>query len=143
MGPPPPPPPQSFCHLLYSEHVTVRDALSKANDRMIEEKKQMLTRIEAEQGDLSTFQKDLVDATRSKDTKEEELNNVLKNLKGIEQQKKEMEDKRRKFESELGNVRNDLEDMEMAITKAEQEKTNRDHMIRNMNDEVAHQDELI
>merc|ERR1712083_860966 len=54
-----------------------------------------------------------------------------------------MEDKRRKFESELGNVRNDLEDMEMAITKAEQEKTNRDHMIRNMNDEIAHQDELI
>merc|ERR1712142_1247588 len=27
--------------------------------------------------------------------------------------------------------------------KAEQEKTNRDHTIRNLNDEIAHQDELI
>ena len=35
------------------------------------------------------------------------------------------------------------QDMEISIQKAEQEKTNRDHTIRNMNDEIAHQDELI
>merc|ERR1719187_665678 len=33
--------------------------------------------------------------------------------------------------------------MEMSIQKAEQEKTNRDHTIRNMNDLIAHQDEVI
>merc|ERR1711872_486593 len=37
----------------------------------------------------------------------------------------------------------DIDEMEMSIQKAEQEKTNRDHTIRNMNDEIAHQDELI
>merc|ERR1712083_1204101 len=42
-----------------------------------------------------------------------------------------------------GSFRKDIDDMEMAIGRAEQEKTNRDHTIRNMNDEIAHQDELI
>ena len=31
----------------------------------------------------------------------------------------------------------------MAVQKAEQEKTNKDHIIRGLNDEIAHQDELI
>ena len=31
----------------------------------------------------------------------------------------------------------------MAVQKAEQEKTNKDHIIRGLNNEIAHQDELI
>merc|ERR1712061_505246 len=31
----------------------------------------------------------------------------------------------------------------MAITKLEQEKTNRDHTIKSLNDEIANQDEII
>merc|ERR1712226_1113480 len=52
-------------------------------------------------------------------------------------------DSKRKLENDLGSFRKDIEDMEISIQKAEQEKTNRDHTIRNMNDEIAHQDELI
>merc|ERR1719362_351804 len=37
----------------------------------------------------------------------------------------------------------DIEDVEMAIQKIEQEKTNRDHTIRSLNDEIANQDEVI
>merc|ERR1712083_1077755 len=46
-------------------------------------------------------------------------------------------------DNDLGSFRKDIDDMELQIQKAEQEKTNRDHTIRNMNDEIAHQDELI
>merc|ERR1711902_161255 len=37
----------------------------------------------------------------------------------------------------------DIEDLELAIQKLEQEKTNRDHGIRSLNDEIASQDEVI
>merc|ERR1712228_193219 len=37
----------------------------------------------------------------------------------------------------------DIEDLELAFQKLEQEKTNRDHTIRSLNDEVAQQDEVI
>ena len=54
-----------------------------------------------------------------------------------------MAEDKRKFESDLSSFRKDIDDMEMAIQKAEQEKTNRDHTIRGMNDLIAHQDEVI
>merc|ERR1712218_171205 len=37
----------------------------------------------------------------------------------------------------------DIEDLELAIQKLEQEKTNRDHNIRTLNDKIANQDEAI
>merc|ERR1711868_28383 len=52
-------------------------------------------------------------------------------------------EKKRRFENDLSSFRKDIDDISMQIQKAEQEKTNRDHTIRNLNDEIAHQDELI
>merc|ERR1712150_157719 len=40
-------------------------------------------------------------------------------------------------------IKKDMEDLELAIQKLEQEKTNRDHNIRSLNDEIASQDEVI
>ena len=40
-------------------------------------------------------------------------------------------------------MKKDIDDVNMAITKVEQEKTNRDHTIRSLNDEIASQDEII
>merc|ERR1712038_1209744 len=37
----------------------------------------------------------------------------------------------------------DIADIEMVITKLDQEKTNRDHTIKTLNDEIANQDEII
>merc|ERR1712001_599148 len=46
-------------------------------------------------------------------------------------------------EAENGVIKKDIEDLELAIQKLEQEKTNRDHNIRSLNDEIANQDEII
>ena len=54
-----------------------------------------------------------------------------------------MQDSRRQLEGDIGSFRKDIEEVEMAVQKAEQEKTNKDHIIRGLNDEIAHQDELI
>merc|ERR1712156_784178 len=47
------------------------------------------------------------------------------------------------MEGEVNSIKKDIEDLELALQKLEQEKTNRDHSIRSLNDEVAQQDEVI
>merc|ERR1711902_181726 len=46
------------------------------------------------------------------------------------------------LEQEVVSVKKDIEDIDMAIQKLEQEKTNRDHTIRTLNDEVAAEDKV-
>ena len=45
--------------------------------------------------------------------------------------KTRMTDSKRKYENDLSSFRKDIDEMEITIQKAEQEKTNRDHTIRN------------
>merc|ERR1719507_2466913 len=127
----------------YDEVVEVRDRLDGEITQMNSDKKAMMAQIEAEQGDLSSYQRDLATASEAKSTKENELGVAQKKLADTQEKKQTMNESKRKFENDLGSFRKDIEDMEMNIQKAEQEKTNRDHTIRNMNDEIAHQDELI
>merc|ERR1740129_2261014 len=127
----------------YDTELVARDKFREQNEQMTQEKKDMMTQIEAEQGDLSSYQKDLADATVSKQEKDDGLAQIQKRLQDAENKRNELAEKKRKYEGDLGSFRKDIDDMEMAIGRAEQEKTNRDHTIRNMNDEIAHQDELI
>ena len=127
----------------YDEVVEVRDRLNEENEQMTQDKKAMMAQIEAEQGDLSGYQRDLARASEEKSQKEGELSTAQKTLSDTQEKKQQMTETKRKFENDLGSFKKDIEDMEMNIQKAEQEKTNRDHTIRNMNDEIAHQDELI
>merc|ERR1711881_421905 len=50
---------------------------------------------------------------------------------------------KKQMEGEITVVKKDIEDLELALQKLEQEKTNRDHTIRSLTDEVAQQDEVI
>lgn len=47
------------------------------------------------------------------------------------------------MEQENAGLKKDVEDLELAIQKSDQDKASKDHQIRNLNDEIAHQDELI
>merc|ERR1711899_115900 len=127
----------------YDEVVEVRDRLNGEIEQMTSDKKSMMAQIEAEQGDLSGYQRDLAHASEQKSAKEGELATTQKKLADTQEKKQQMTDTKRKLETDLGSFKKDIEDMEISIQKAEQEKTNRDHTIRNMNDEIAHQDELI
>merc|ERR1712054_17070 len=118
----------------YDKEVSERDRLNEEVAQMTQDKKDMLKQIEQEQGDLSSYQKDLATATTTKAEKEEELVNTQKKLADTEAMR---------YENDLSSFRKDIDELNMSIQKAEQEKTNRDHTIRNLNDEIAHQDELI
>merc|ERR1712024_365945 len=47
------------------------------------------------------------------------------------------------LEQEVVAIKKDIDDIMVAIQKLEQEKTNRDHSIKTLNDEIANQDEVI
>merc|ERR1711887_85575 len=127
----------------YDQEVLKRDKLNEEIKDMTADKKDMLARIEQEQGDLSGYQRELAESSEDKAKKEEEIIQLQRKLAETEQKRVQMTDDKRKFENDLSSFRKDIDEMEMTIQKAEQEKTNRDHTIRNLNDEIAHQDELI
>merc|ERR1719340_557044 len=65
------------------------------------------------------------------------------NLAKEEGNRQQMIADRKTMEGDLVVIKKDIEDLELALQKLEQEKTNRDHNIRSLNDEVAQQDEVI
>merc|ERR1711942_28139 len=111
----------------YDKEVVERDRFNSEITQMTQDKKDMMLQIEQEQGDLSGFQQDLATASNAKSEKEDELAATQKKLADTEQQRSDMQDKKRRYESDLSSFRKDIDDMNMSIQKAEQEKTNRDH----------------
>merc|ERR1712051_47698 len=57
--------------------------------------------------------------------------------------KQAMTGDRKVMEGEIGIIKKDIEDLDLAFQKLEQEKTNRDHTIRSLTDEVSQTDEVI
>merc|ERR1719445_1011144 len=110
---------------------------------MTSEKRTLMAQIEAEQGDLTTYQQDLAKVTEERSAKEEELSKAHIALADVEAKRNAMMDDKRRFEGDLTSFRKDIEDLEMTIQRAEQDNTNKDHTIRSLNDEIAQQDELI
>merc|ERR1719342_629252 len=96
----------------YDEVVEVRDRLNEENKQMNEDKKTMMAQIEAEQGDLSSYQKDLAVSADAKSAKEEELAKTQKTLQDAQEKRTQLTEQKRKFENDLGSFRKDIDDME-------------------------------
>merc|ERR1711913_49168 len=61
----------------------------------------------------------------------------------MQQSREDATGEKKELEAENMVIKKDIEDLELAIQKLEQKKTNRDHNIRTLNDEIANQDEAI
>merc|ERR1712157_699350 len=72
-----------------------------------------------------------------------ELNNAGKKLAQMEIARQNETAMKKALEADNMVIKKDIEDLELAIQKLEQEKTNRDHIMRSLNDEIATQDEVI
>jgi hypothetical protein len=57
----------------------------------------------------------------------------------MEQQRNEANSEKKSLEQETVAIKKDIEELEIAIQKIEQEKTNRDHTIRSLNDDIVAQ----
>merc|ERR1712240_350963 len=113
------------------------------NVAIAEEKKALMAQLEKEQGNRSQYHDMQAKCTAAIAGLEVELSNFQEELVAREQARQDATVDKKLLEQECLAVKKDIDDIEMAIQKIEQEKTNRDHTIRSLNDEIASQDEVI
>merc|ERR1712168_1492152 len=126
---------------VYKEKVDTKAKLLEENQVIEEEKKALLAQIEKEQGNLSQYHERQAKISTQKADLEIQLTDAQNLLSSTEQERVQATADKKNLEQECSVVKKDIEDLEIAIQKLEQEKTNRDHTIRSLNDEIANQDE--
>merc|ERR1719454_1121909 len=127
----------------YQEALDVTKTLEGENETCKEEITALTKQLEAEQGNLSIYQDRQAKAAASKVTCEGQLAKANNVLKDEIDSRIAMSEDTKKMNGEVAVIKKDIEDLELALQKLEQDKTNRDHTIRGLNDEVAQNDEAI
>merc|ERR1719283_594338 len=103
----------------------------------------MSKQLAEEQGSISVYTDRQAKATQLKTETEMELAKQQKVLASEEQARVQLAAEVKAHSGSIGAVKKDIEDVELAILKVEQEKANRDHTIKVLQDEIAEQDEVI
>merc|ERR1711887_381772 len=103
----------------------------------------MTKQLSEEQGNISVYTDRQAKAIAVKGETEIELAAQQKVLAAEEASRVELAAEVKSHAGSIGAVKKDMEDVELAILKVEQDKGNRDHTIKVLQDEVAEQDEVI
>merc|ERR1712072_270346 len=103
----------------------------------------MSKQLSEEQGNISIYTDRQAKAIAVKNETEIELAAQQKVLAAEEASRVELAAEVKAHSGSIGAVKKDIEDVELAILKVEQDKGNRDHTIKTLQDEIAEQDEVI
>jgi len=127
----------------YKEALDVTKTLETENEGTKSDIKALSKQLEEEQGNISVYTDRQAKANGVKAETEVELSHQQVVLSNEEAERIELAAEVKQHSGTIGVVKKDIEDLELAISKVEQEKANRDHSIRTLNDEIAEQDEVI
>merc|ERR1711887_39848 len=103
----------------------------------------MSKQLSEEKGNISVYTDRQAKAVEIKGETEVELAQAQKVLAAEESSRVELAGQVKAHSGSIGAVKKDIEDVELAILKVEQDKGNRDHTIKNLQSEVGEQDEVI
>merc|ERR1711981_1406418 len=124
----------------YQNQLDTKVRLQEENKRTKEEINALVKEIESSQGNLSQYTDRQANAQRQHAELEVVLSQTGKDLVRMQEQRDDATAGKKQLEAENGVIKKDIEDLELAIQKLEQEKTNRDHILRTLNDEISEQD---
>merc|ERR1712241_772073 len=127
----------------YEEQINTKKQLLEENQALKEEKKAMTKQISEEQGNIGEYTERQAMMAAAKADLETTLEERTKYLAVMEEERLAATEDKKGLEAENNIYKKDCDDLELAIQKLEQEKTNRDHTIRFLNDEISAQDEAI
>merc|ERR1719431_778662 len=127
----------------YKAALDVTADLNAQLEGLKEEIAAMGKQLAEEQGNVSVYTDRQSKATVLKAETEAELAKQQAVLAKQEQERIALAADVKAHAGTIGVVKKDIEDIELAIVKVEQEKGNRDHTIKTLQDEVAEQDEVI
>merc|ERR1719216_534345 len=127
----------------YQDALNVTKELEGSNVTVKGEIGALTKQLESEQGNLTVYQERQTKAAGLKVKCEQELAQANKVLANEIDSRIAASEDTKKMNGEVAVIKKDIEDLELALQRLEQEKTNRDHTIRGLNDEVAQNDEAI
>jgi len=127
----------------YKEQLDTKEKLQGENVAASEEIKALMTQLESEQGDLSKYTEKQAKFSAQKADLEAELSDASRKLATMESARQNETTNKKALEQQNLSIKKDIEDLELAVQKLEQEKCNRDYIMRQINDEIANQDEII
>ena len=127
----------------YKLQLDTKARLLEENAGIEIEKKALLDQLQSEQGNLSEYTERQQKASAMKADLEIALADATIKLQDMESLRQDKTVEKRDLEGDNVVIKKDIEDIELAIQKLEQEKTNRDHTIRTLSDEISNQDEVI
>merc|ERR1719483_780051 len=127
----------------YQDALDVTKSLSGQLGNLKDEIGAMATQLNEEQGNVSVYTDRQAKAIGIKGEAEVELAVKQKVLLAEESSRVELAGEVKAHSGSIGAVKKDIEDVELAILKVEQDKGNRDHTIKVLQDEVAEQDEVV
>ena len=122
----------------YKSALDTTASLESELDNMQADIKALTKTLESEQGNLSVYTDRQSKATAFKAETEVELSTQQACLSSEEASRIELTAEVKKHSGSINVVKKDI-----AITMVEQEKTDRDHTIKSLNDEISEQDEVI
>merc|ERR1712109_191493 len=127
----------------YKEQLDTKAKLEAENVELEAELAAVKAKISAEQGDLGAYQEKLAKTSAQKADLEVQLVEFQEKLAEEERLKSMAGDDKRAMDREMGNIKQELADMQAKVERAQQEKTKLDGILRGLNDEVLHGDENI
>merc|ERR1711962_1163243 len=127
----------------YKEQLDTKAKLQEENVAASEEIKALMKQLESEQGDMSKYTEKQAKLSAQKADIEAELADASRKLGMMESQRQNETANKKALEGQNATIKKDIEDLELAVQKLEQEKSNRDYIMRQINDEIASQDEII
>ena len=127
----------------YKEALDVTSELEQANKVLKLEVEDMSKELSKSQGDVSAYTERQAKANTMKAQMEAELSESQKLLAQEEASRIQIAADVKQFGGSIGNIKKEIHNLEMAVTKVEQEKSNRDHIISSLNSEIHAQDEII
>ncbi|XP_055686230.1 myosin heavy chain, muscle isoform X9 [Lutzomyia longipalpis] len=127
----------------FAKEEKLRKELETLNSKLLAEKTALLDSLSGEKGQLSEFQEKCAKLTAQKNDLDNQLRDTQERLSQEEDARNQLFQTKKKLEQEVSGLKKDIEDLELNTQKSEQDKATKDHQIRNLNDEIAHQDELI
>merc|ERR1719260_565948 len=127
----------------YKNALDVTEDLESQMGNLKDEIAAMSKQLSEEQGNISVYTDRQSKALALKGSTEIELAQQQAVLASEEASRVELANQVKAHSGSIGAVKKDIEDVELAITKVEQEKGNRDHTIKTLQDEIAEQDEVI
>jgi len=130
----------------YGEYKKALDVTTELESQMggiKDDIKALAIQMEQEQGNVSVYTDRQAKALEIKATTEVELAEKMAVLKEEEDSRLQLAADVKDHGGSINSVKKDIQDIELAVTKVEQEKGSRDHSIKALQDEVADQDEVI